>query len=161
MPLPRLLALLLLLALAAPAAAQPQTQPQPAFETDTLWIETAGGNRYTFQVELAVTPDEQAQGLMHRESLASDAGMLFLFDPVRPVSFWMKNTLIPLDMLFIASDGRIVRIAERTTPLSTDPVPSGEPVRAVLEVRGGLSSLLGIRPGDRVIHDAFVAQAAP
>ncbi len=120
-----------------------------------LWIETAAGARYRFAVELAVTPDQQARGLMHREEMAADAGMLFVFEPLRPVSFWMKNTLISLDMLFIGADGRIVNIGERTEPLSTDSVPSDGPVRAVLEINGGLSDMLGIRPGDRVVHPAF------
>ena len=90
---------------------------------------------------------------MFRESLAPDGGMLFVFDEVRPAAFWMKNTLIPLDMLFIGADGRIVNIAEQTTPLSTESRPSAAPVRAVLEINGGLSRMLGIAPGDHVIHE--------
>ena len=122
-------------------------------ETSELWIETARGGRFSFTVELAVTSEQQAQGLMFRESMAPDAGMLFVFDRVRQAAFWMKNTLIPLDMLFIGADGRIVNIAERTTPLSTESVPSAAPVQAVLEINGGLSRMLGIAPGDRVIHE--------
>ncbi len=130
-------------------------QPTQRFERSELTIETAQGGSYRFTIELALTPAQQAQGLMHRPSLGTDAGMLFLFDPVRPVSFWMHNTLIPLDMVFIAPDGRIVRIAARTTPLSDEPVPSGAPVRAVLEINGGLAAVLGIAPGDRVVYPAF------
>ena len=139
--------LVLLLTLAAPAAV--------AQEFSELWIETEAGGRYRFEIELAVTPEEQARGLMHREEMAADAGMLFLFEPVRPVSFWMKNTLISLDMLFVGADGRIVNIGERTEPLSTASVPSDGPVRAVLEINGGLSAMLGIRPGDKIDHPAF------
>ena len=126
-----------------------------AQDVSELWIETAGGARYRFEVELAVTPEQQARGLMHREEMAADAGMLFVFEPVRPVSFWMRNTLISLDMLFVGADGRIVNIGERTVPLSEESVPSDGPVRAVLEINGGLSDMLGIRPGDKVVHGAF------
>ncbi len=140
---------------AAVAALPAAAQTGQSFERSTLVVETAQGGRYPFTVELAVTEAQQAQGLMHRQSLAPDAGMLFLFDPVRPVSFWMRNTLISLDMLFIEPDGRIAGIARRTTPLSEAPVPSGRPVRAVLEINGGLAAMLGIAPGDRVVHEAF------
>jgi hypothetical protein len=111
--------------------------------------------RHAFAVELATTPEQRALGLMHRESLAPDAGMLFVFPRPRPVSFWMKDTLISLDMLFIEPDGRIGAIAERTTPLSEEPIPSGIPVRGVLEVPGGTVERLGIRVGDRVLHPSF------
>lgn len=130
--------------------------PAPAQETSELWIETAAGARYRFGIELAVTPEQQAQGLMNRPEMAADSGMLFIFEPMRPVSFWMKNTLISLDMLFVGADGRIVNIGARTEPLSMASVPSDGPVRAVLEINGGLSAMLGIRPGDRIVHEAFV-----
>lgn len=140
---PLLFALLLF---ASPASTQ---------EVSELWIETEAGGRYRFLVELAVTPGQQARGLMHRPSMPSDAGMLFVFERERPASFWMKNTLISLDMLFIDGAGRIVNIGERTTPLSTDSVAAVAPVKAVLEINGGLSAILGIRPGDRVRHPAL------
>ncbi len=105
---------------------------------------------HRFIVEVARSPEEQAMGLMHRQSLAPDRGMLFPYDPPQPASFWMKNTLIPLDLIFIRADGTIARIAENTVPLSLDPVPSLEPVAAVLEIAGGRAAELGIRPGDRV-----------
>ena len=108
------------------------------------------GRVHRFTVELAATPEEQAQGLMFRESLANDAGMIFPFSPPRPASFWMRNTLIPLDMIFIRSDGTIARIAANTVPLSEESVESGEVVAAVLELRGGRAAQLGIREGDRV-----------
>ena len=105
---------------------------------------------HRFTVEVARTPQEQAAGLMHRQSLAPDRGMLFPYDPPQPASFWMKNTLIPLDIIFIRADGTIARIAANTVPLSLDPVPSLEPVAAVLEIAGGRAAELGIAPGDRV-----------
>jgi uncharacterized membrane protein (UPF0127 family) len=89
---------------------------------------------------------------MFRSYLAPDHGMLFLYEEDRPVSFWMKNTLIPLDLLFADASGRIVRIAERTVPLSTELISSEEPVRAVLEVNGGTASRLQVKVGDRLLH---------
>jgi hypothetical protein len=95
---------------------------------------------------------------MFRKSLAEDAGMLFDYDPPQEVSFWMKNTLIPLDIIFIGTDGRIIKIAARTTPLSLDPIPSGGTVRGVFEIRGGGAAKLGIEVGDRVRHSIFPAE---
>jgi uncharacterized membrane protein (UPF0127 family) len=108
-----------------------------------------------FGVEMAVTPEEQAKGLMFRRELPEGQGMLFDFHEEQPTSFWMKNTYIPLDMIFIRGDGRILRIAENTVPLSETLVPSGGPVRAVLEVIAGTARKLGIAPGDRVAHPIF------
>jgi uncharacterized membrane protein (UPF0127 family) len=110
---------------------------------------------HVFAVEMASTPDEQAKGLMFRRQLPEGQGMLFDFHQEQPTSFWMKNTYIPLDMIFIRGDGRILRIAENTVPLSETLVPSGGPVRAVLEVIGGTAKKLGITPGDRVGHAIF------
>jgi uncharacterized membrane protein (UPF0127 family) len=112
-------------------------------------IRTQSGAVHRFVAQVARSPSEQAMGLMFRESLGSQEGMIFPYDPPQEVGFWMKNTLIPLDMLFIRSDGRIARIADNTVPHSLDPVMSGEPVAAVLEIRGGRAAELGIRPGDR------------
>lgn len=112
-------------------------------------VATAEGE-HLFRAEVARTPEQRARGLMFREHLDLDAGMLFLFDPPQRVSFWMKNTLIPLDMLFIDRSGRIVAIAERTEPHSLEPRGPNVPVHAVLEINGGLSERLGIAPGDRV-----------
>jgi uncharacterized membrane protein (UPF0127 family) len=109
---------------------------------------TNGDHRFT--VEVAATPGQQQTGLMFRRSLAGDRGMIFPYDPPQDVAFWMKNTLIPLDMVFIRADGTIARIAANTVPESLEPVPSGEPVVAVLEIRGGRAAELGIREGDRV-----------
>jgi uncharacterized membrane protein (UPF0127 family) len=114
-----------------------------------LTIRSAKG-KHLFRVAVAATPEEQERGLMFRRSLAADEGMIFPYDPPRDVAFWMKNTLIPLDMIFIRQDGHIARIAANTTPRSLDPVPAGEPVSAVLEIRGGRSAELAIREGDLV-----------
>ncbi|MFL6859738.1 MAG: DUF192 domain-containing protein [Sphingomicrobium sp.] len=114
-----------------------------------LTIES-GRSKHRFTVEVAATPEQQQMGLMNRSALAPDRGMIFPFDAPRQASFWMKNTLIPLDMIFIRADGRIGRIAANAVPQSLDPVPSGQPIAAVLEIRGGRSAELGIREGDRV-----------
>lgn len=105
---------------------------------------------HRFTVEVARSEEEQAQGLMFRERLGPFEGMIFPFVPPRPASFWMKNTLIPLDMIFIRADGTIARIAANTVPHSLEPVSSGEPVAAVLEIAGGRAAELGILEGDRV-----------
>ena len=128
----------------------PVAESSPAgLQQVPLTIESASGT-HRFTVEVARSPEEQANGLMHRQSLAPDRGMLFPYAPPQPVAFWMKNTLIPLDMIFIRADGTIARIAANTVPMSLDPVPSLEPVAAVLELAGGRAAELGIREGDRV-----------
>jgi len=112
-------------------------------------VVTGAGGAHEFTVELADDDRERATGLMYRRSMPRDAGMLFDFENETSVSFWMANTYIPLDMLFIRADGTIKSIAERTTPLSQRSVPE-DGVRYVLEINGGLSDELGIRPGDKV-----------
>ena len=114
-----------------------------------LTITTASGT-HRFVVEVARTPEQQARGLMHRQSLAPERGMIFPYDPPQDAAFWMKDTLIPLDMIFIRADGTIARIAENTVPMSLQPVPAFEPIAAVLEIAGGRSAELGIRAGDKV-----------
>ena len=114
-----------------------------------LTIRSAGGV-HRFDVEIARTEQEQARGLMYRTALPENGGMLFPFDPPRPASFWMKNTPLPLDMLFIRADGSIARIAAETVPYSLDQVASGEPVAAVLEIAGGAAAAAGIEEGDQV-----------
>ena len=141
---------LLTLLLAHPLGAQ-----TPELPKSPLTIKTAGGAERHFIVELASTAAEREQGLMFRTAMAPDAGMLFDFKEVGPVAMWMKDTDLPLDMLFIARDGRVVRIAERTVPFSLTPISSGAPVLAVLELNSGTAARLGIRPGDRVIHPIF------
>jgi len=115
----------------------------------------SGENTHEFTVEVAATDDEIRQGLMFREELAPDAGMLFDFGGMRVASMWMKDTLIPLDMLFILPDGKVVAIARNTQPHSLRSVTAGVPVRAVLELPGGRAKELGIEPGDTVIHTLF------
>jgi uncharacterized protein len=125
------------------------------FAVTPLEVVTQSGRRHPFTVEMAVSAQQLAQGLMYRTQLPERGGMLFDFGRPQPVSMWMKNTRIPLDMVFIAVDGRIVGIAERTTPMSTDVISAPEPVRAVLELRGGTAERLGIVAGDRVVHPIF------
>jgi len=115
-----------------------------------LTITIASGKTHRFTVEVARSLEEQAQGLMNRQSLGPDRGMIFPYDPPVAASFWMKNTLIPLDMIFIRKDGVIARIEANTVPLSLDPVAAGEPVAAVLELAGGRSAELGISAGAKV-----------
>ena len=110
---------------------------------------------HAFAVELAVNDAERARGLMFRKELPEGRGMLFDFEREQPVAFWMHNTYIPLDMIFIRGDGSILRIAENTEPLSDRLIPSGGPVRAVLEVIGGTARKFGIAPGDRVEGSIF------
>ena len=134
-----------------------RAQPAPpavSFEKSSLVIDTANGPQ-TFEVELALTPDQQQRGLMFRQKLGAQEGMLFDFGSPQPLSFWMANTLIPLDMLFIDGEGRIVRIHANAEPLSTRGIASGVPARAVLEINGGASRLLGIKAGDMVRHALF------
>lgn len=139
-------ATLLPLALAGGASSQ--------VKLETLTIVTAGG-RQTFQVEVMENDEQRARGLMFRREMAADRGMLFDFKKVQPVAFWMKNTYIPLDMIFIDERGEIVNIAENTEPLSERSVPSGRPVLGVLEVNAGISRKYGIKAGDRVEHRIF------
>jgi uncharacterized membrane protein (UPF0127 family) len=138
----------LILPLTGPSGSLAAQQLQP--------LEIASKNGvHMFGVEMAVTPEEQAKGLMFRRELPEGQGMLFDFQREQPTSFWMKNTYISLDMIFIRADGRILRIAENTVPLSETLVPSGGPVLAVLEVVAGTAKKLGIAPGDRVAHPIF------
>lgn len=129
-------------------AAAPAAEAEPA-NTVPLTVRTEAGD-HEFHVELAVTPEEQRRGLMFREALPENGGMLFPFDYPRYASFWMRNTIIPLDMIFIRADGRITNIARMTTPYSLDTQMSTEPVVAVLEIAGGRAEALGIGDGDRV-----------
>jgi uncharacterized protein len=115
----------------------------------------AGGRDIKFEVELALDDAHRSHGLMFRKQLGPYEGMLFDFFQEMPVSFWMKNTLIPLDMLFIAADGTIKHIHANAVPFTTDAIPSQYPVRAVLEINGGSAALLGIKPGDKVKHAIF------
>jgi uncharacterized protein len=110
---------------------------------------------HVFSVEVATTEEEKTTGLMYRKQLADGKGMLFDFSPEQEVSMWMKNTYVSLDMIFIRADGRILRIAENTEPLSTRIIPSGGLAKGVLEVVAGTARKYGIAPGDRVGHPLF------
>jgi uncharacterized membrane protein (UPF0127 family) len=151
--------LLALFAAALPVArAHAQTGPQPVIEPlEELVIVMRDGARHRFRVEVARTAEQQRVGLMFRPSVPADGGMLF--DWGRPIesSMWMRNTIASLDMLFIAADGRVHRIAERTVPFSLAPIDSRGPVRATLELAAGTAERLGIRVGDRVEHPIFGA----
>jgi len=126
----------------------------PACDPGAVEVLTAAG-AHTFTVEIADEPAEQARGLMFRPSLPAEAGMLFLFDPPKRANFWMENTMIPLDMLFIDDTGRVESIAERKDTYSRRVSSSEGVVRAVLEINGGLAQEYGIVPGTRVVHEAF------
>lgn len=127
----------------------------PDFPKDTLVIERAGGTPLTLNVEVATTPEQHAYGLMYRRHLEDNAGMIFLWDVPQPVAMWMKNTLIPLDMLYVAADGRIKNIIAHAEPLNLTALPSDGPVRAVIEVNGGAVEKWGLKAGDRVIYRLF------
>ena len=129
-----------------PAAQAASIQP--------LEIATKSGVR-VFSVEMATTEEEKQTGLMYRKELADGKGMLFDFSSEQQISMWMKNTYISLDMIFIRADGRILRIAENTEPLSTKIISSGGLAKGVLEVIAGTAQKYGIQPGDRVAHPLF------
>jgi uncharacterized membrane protein (UPF0127 family) len=142
--------------MAGAALAQPGVdRPQPKLPTEPLVILGRNGARHTFQVEMAVSADHQMIGLMFRPAVGAEEGMLFDWGQPRESSMWMRNTLASLDMLFIAADGRIHRIAERTVPQSLTPIDSRGPVRATLELQAGITEKLDIRVGDRVLHRIF------
>ena len=143
------LAAILVTAVSAIASA-----PAEAASFQPLEIVTKNGVQ-VFSVEMATTEEEKQTGLMYRKELAEGRGMLFDFSPEQPVSMWMKNTFIPLDMIFIRSDGRILRIAENTEPHSEKIISSGGLAKGVLEVIGGTARKYGIQAGDRVAHPLF------
>jgi uncharacterized protein len=128
--------------------------PGRAGDPDTLEIVSKSGV-HVFSVELAVTDEQRARGLMERRSLPEGRGMLFKFEPDQVIQMWMHNTYISLDMIFIRGDGRVLRIAENTTPLSDRVISSGGAARGVLEVIAGTARKLGIAPGDKVAHPWF------
>lgn len=124
-------------------------EPLQRFPVAEVQIEAASGS-HRFRVWIARTPRHRAQGLMHVHTLDADRGMLFVFPAPLFASFWMKNTYVSLDMLFVRADGRIVNIAANTRPHSTEPQLAIEPVSAVLELAGGTAARLGIAAGDRL-----------
>lgn len=150
--------LLLILVFLAPAlaAAQPGVdRPQPRLRVEPLIIVTRDGTRHVFRTEMAIRPEDQTVGMMFRTEMAPDEGMLFDWGQPRESAMWMRNTLISLDMVFIAADGRIHRIAERAVPQSLATIESRGPVRATLEIQGGAAERLSLRVGDRVEHRIF------
>src|SRR5438552_16356164 len=128
--------------------------PARAASVQPLEIATKSGVQ-VFSVEMATTEEEKTTGLMYRKELPDGKGMLFDFSPEQQISMWMKNTYISLDMIFIRADGRILRIAENTEPLSTKIISSGGLAKGVLEVIAGTAQKYGIQPGDRVAHPLF------
>lgn len=146
--------------LAVAAGCRAETQPTVAAPTEEVAGQTGldvvpltisgPAGKHPFKVEVARTNEQQAIGLMYRKRVAPDTGMIFPFASPRPASFWMKNTLVPLDMLFIRPNGTIAMIAANTVPLSLEPVGTGEAIAAVLELAGGRAAELGIKEGDRV-----------
>jgi len=141
--------------MAVPAACQPAATPV-ALERSTAGLDqlpltiVSAGKTHRFTVEVARSLEQQQTGMMNRNSLAPDRGMIFPYDPPQPVAFWMKNTLIPLDMIFISPGGKILRIEDSAVALSLDQVRSGGPIEAVLELAGGRSAELGLKAGDQV-----------
>lgn len=131
--------------------------PLAACSDETRLVVQSENGDHAFAVEVVDTPETRAQGLMYRQELADDAGMLFDFLEERPVSFWMRNTYIPLDMLFIEADGTILNIHVNARPHDTTSIPSDGPVQFVLEIPGGRSEELGIAAGDTVVHPRITA----
>lgn len=130
------------------------TSAQASLEKERLVVTTASGN-HAFDVEIAKTPAQQARGLMFRRTLGARNGMLFLYEEPQVVSMWMRNTYIPLDMIFIRADGKVHRVERSAEPLSERIIGSGEEVTAVLELAGGTAARIGLKPGDVVEHAHF------
>ncbi len=128
-------------------------------ETGEVRLRWEGGQA-RFSVEIADDSDERAQGLMHRESMARSAGMLFVYPRAGRVSFWMRNTLIPLDMIFMDSQGVVQKVHSNAVPHDETPIPGGDGILAVLEINGGLAKAFGIGPGAQMLHPAFGTGAA-
>jgi uncharacterized membrane protein (UPF0127 family) len=141
----------LLLGLLAPSGAS------LALSSGTLVLETASGP-HSFTIEIASTEADKTRGLMFRRSLPKNGGMLFLYEEPRPIAMWMKNTFIPLDMVFIDSSGRVHRIEAHTEPFSTQPISSEGEVRAILELNAGTAEAIGLKPGDRVKFEGLRGQ---
>jgi uncharacterized membrane protein (UPF0127 family) len=138
----------------SPAWAQSSLRA-PSFPRSELTIEARGGKVHRFTVELADTDERRAYGLMHRDTMPADHGMIFDFKRDQPVAMWMRNTRIPLDMLFIDREGRVVNIHARAVPFDETSIGSEGPVRSVLELNGGTAARLGLAPGDVVRHPIF------
>ncbi len=134
----------------APAQAEGAVHPVSGLAVVPLTVTTPTGTAHAFRVELAVTPEQQARGLMFRTEMGADEGMLFPYDQPRMLSFWMKNTVLSLDLIFIDEERRVINIAANATPYSEQSLYSGAPGIAVLELNGGRAAELGIVPGSKV-----------
>lgn len=141
------------------AAAAAHAAPDTTCASDRAVIRS-GADIVVYRVEIADDNESRARGLMFREHLDRDAGMLFLFDPPRPVSFWMRNTPLPLDLIYIDAAGEVTKIAERAVPFSEALLPSDGTVRAVLEINGGEARKMGLEPGDVLRHPGIAAEKA-
>jgi hypothetical protein len=138
----------------APLQGPAGAQGRPDFARSSLIVESKSG-RHVFKVEVATTPEQLAYGLMFQRTLPLDQGMLLVYDPPQPASIWMKNTYLPLDIVFIGPDGRIESVFYGARPHSLEAMPSKGPVGAVLELNAGVVRILGIRTGDLVRHRIF------
>jgi uncharacterized protein len=150
-------ALLLAMANCAPGSSDAATStqaasvhPESGLRVVPLTVISTGGKRHAFRVEVAATGAEQSKGLMFRRAMGADEGMIFPMNQPRGASFWMRNTVIPLDLIFVSPDGRIANIAANAIPYDETPLLSVGPVKAVLELNGGRAKALGIAAGDRV-----------
>jgi uncharacterized membrane protein (UPF0127 family) len=136
------------------AFAQAAQNAAPPAALEQLTVATASGT-HTFSVEVMRTDEQRARGLMFRRFMPQDRGMLFDFKREQPITMWMRNTYIPLDMVFIARDGTVINVAEDTEPLSERTIASAKPAYSVLEINAGVARKLGIKPGDKVRHAIF------
>ena len=146
-------------ALAALALAPVAGAAEPACRDDTVWLRGDWGEA-RFRVEVADTPEARAQGLMFVEEMPRSEGMLFVYERPQRVSFWMKNTLIPLDMIFADRAGVVRRVHAEAVPGDTTPIPGGDGIFVVLEINGGLAERFGIAPGTELRHPSLGADAA-
>lgn len=158
--------LLLAIALQGPAGAvSAKVETQSAFQTllvdgkvaEEVWLNTAQG-KFRFTAEIADTEEERSMGLMFREEMTSNHGMLFDFERKRRIQMWMRNTPLSLDMVFLNEKGEVVKITERTTPFSDAIIDSGEPITHVLEINAGVSRLVGLKVGDAIEHPMFIKE---
>lgn len=132
----------------------PGSPPPLDWPHDTLQIDTASGP-HLFTVEIADTEVNRERGLMYRTAMAPDAGMLFVYPREQAVAFWMKNTVLPLDMVFIRADGTVFDVALGAVPYDPQPIPSGGPVLGILELNAGIANQIGLKRGDKVFNAAF------
>ena len=146
---------LLLWSAATAAPSSDEQQLDKAFSRSTLKIATPDAQLHKIDVWIADNDARRMRGLMYVEHMADDAGMLFIYPQPQPISMWMKNTHLSLDMLFVSANGRVDSIAENTKPMSTDTISSKGNVLAVIELKAGSAARLNIRPGAQVIHPAF------